>query len=97
VIIYVGSDIYGVKWKNWKIAFKELDTGFGQPIKQYQTPVVYDLFEDPKEVRPVRSGPPNYWIRYPALEHLSKHIASLKKYPPVPADARVDYQPASQE
>jgi len=93
VIVYVGSDIYGVKWKDWKIAFKELDTGFGQPVKQYQTPVVYDLLEDPKEMRPVRSGPPNYWIRYPALEYLGEHIASLKKYPPVPADAKVDYQP----
>ncbi len=96
VIVYVGSEVYALKWRNWKIAFKELDVGFGKAAKTYPTPVIYDLLDDPKEMRPVRAAPPNYWIRYPAFEFLKGHLTSLKKNPPVPAGAPRDYVPGKQ-
>ena len=27
IVVYVGKDIYGVKWQNWKMMFKELNRG----------------------------------------------------------------------
>jgi len=26
-VVYVGSDIYGVKWRNWKMMFKDIEHG----------------------------------------------------------------------
>jgi arylsulfatase len=26
-IVYVGNDIFGVKWRNWKMMFKEVERG----------------------------------------------------------------------
>ena len=93
VVVYVGSEIFGLKWRNWKIVFKELDNGFGAAVKEYPTPVIYDLYDDPRETRPVRSAPPNYWIRYAALDHLKSHLASLKTNPSVPPGAPVNFVP----
>jgi hypothetical protein len=51
VIVYVGDQLYTVKWRNWKAAFKELDAGYGAAARIYQTPSIYDLYLDPE--RPV--------------------------------------------
>jgi hypothetical protein len=29
IVVYVGSDIYGVKWRNWKMMLKEVKQGLG--------------------------------------------------------------------
>ena len=43
VVIYVGNEIYGVKWQNWKMMFKELATGTG-PIEQWSIPRIFNLY-----------------------------------------------------
>ena len=83
VVVYVGKDIYGVKWRNWKMMNKELDTGFGQSVKVFPVPAFYNLFLDPREEYPVLNAPPNFWVRYPASEVLLQHLATLKKEPPI--------------
>ena len=52
VIIYVGNELCGVKWRNWKMMFKELDEATG-PVKTYGLPRFYDLYVDPKEEHPL--------------------------------------------
>jgi arylsulfatase len=84
VIVYVGQDIYGVKWRNWKMMTKELDKGFGIPPKEYSVPLFYNLHLDPREEHPVLNAPPNFWVRYPAGEALLKHLATFEKEPPIP-------------
>ena len=49
VIVYLGDTIYGVKWRNWKVVTRELDSGFGVPGKEYATPNIYNLLLDPRE------------------------------------------------
>jgi arylsulfatase len=83
VIVYVGNDIYGVKWRNWKMMTKELDKGFGVPPKEYSVPLFYNLHLDPREEYPVLNAPPNFWVRYPAGEALLKHLATFKQEPPI--------------
>jgi arylsulfatase len=97
VIVYVGKEIFGVKWRNWKMMSKELDVGFGQPVKNFPVPAFYNLHLDPREEHPVLNGPPNFWVRYPASQALLNHIATLRKEPPIPPGTPDPYVPAPKE
>ena len=95
IVVYVGKEIFGVKWRNWKMMSKELDTGFGQSIKVFPVPAFYNLHLDPREEHPVLNAPPNFWIRYPAGEALLRHLATLQKEPPIPPFTPDPYEPPS--
>jgi hypothetical protein len=42
-VVYVGNEIYGVKWENWKMKSKELDTGTGVVKEWGHTEVLQSL------------------------------------------------------
>jgi arylsulfatase len=93
VIIYVGNELCGVKWRNWKMMFKELDEATG-PVNTYGIPRFYDLYVDPKEAHPLDPRvPENLWVRYPMTQVLLDYMASLKKEPPIPPGAPDPYVP----
>ena len=94
VVIYVGNDIYGVKWRNWKMIPKEIDAGFGAPLKQYPTPAFYNLHLDPREEHPVLFAPENLWVRYPASQVLADHAVSLQEEPPIKPGTPDPYKPS---
>lgn len=95
VVIYVGPEIYGVKWRNWKMMNKQVDRGFGEPVKQFSYPVWFDLQTDPKEENPLDPRwVENGWVRWPAGQVLVDHRASLKKEPPIPPGTPDPYVPA---
>jgi len=94
LVIYVGSEIFGVKWRNWKMMFKELERAWGKPLEEYPTPMIFDLHTDPKEENPldpqwVGAG----WVRWPAGQLLIDHGASLQKEPPIPPGTPDPYEP----
>ena len=93
VIVYVGEEIYGVKWRDWKMMFKEISTIAADPVRNYSVPLFYNLLLDPKETKPVLYAPPNFWVRYPAGDALMKHTMSLKKEPPIPPLTPDPYEP----
>ena len=83
VAIYVGNDIHGVKWRNWKMMLKEMDSGDG-PVRDLSLPHFYNLLVDQKEEHPAAPNvPENLWVRFPASKVLVNHAASLKKEPPI--------------
>jgi arylsulfatase len=90
LIVYQGKDIFGVKWKNWKINFKEQETVFSE-TKTYGTPRVYNLLKDPGETQSVLF--PNTWVPKAALGQLEAHMASLKKEPPIKPGTPDPYKP----
>lgn len=47
-VVYMGEEIYGVKWRDWKLNFKEQDTIFSEK-REYVTPRLYNLLTDPRE------------------------------------------------
>lgn len=47
-IVYMGKDIFSVKWKNWKLHFKEQDA-WNSEMLTYMMPRVYNLLTDPQE------------------------------------------------
>ena len=89
-VVYMGNDVFGVKWRNWKLHFKE-QTGWNGVLREYTMPRVYNLINDPQERDNVLF--PHTWVPKAALPQLEEHVASLKKYPPIPTGAADPYAP----
>jgi len=96
VVVYVGNDIFGAKWRNWKMMTKELGTGFGIPVTEFPVPAFYNLHLDPREEHPVLNAPPNFWIRYPIGQVLVDHAVSLQQEPPIRPGTPDPYTPGGQ-
>jgi arylsulfatase len=90
IIVYMGNDIWGVKWRNWKLNFKEQETVFSE-TREYGMPRLYNLHTDPQERENVLF--PNTWVPKAALGQLGKHMMSLKKEPPIKPGTPDPYVP----
>jgi len=92
-IVYVGNDIFGIKWRNWKMMFKEYDSGTDE-MKTYGFPRFVNLYADPKEEYPwTKAAGGHFWVRWPMGELLTEHMASLKKEAPIKAGTPDPYKP----
>ncbi len=89
-VVYMGNDIFGVKWRDWKLHFKEQDA-WNTILRTYTMPRVYNLLSDPQERDNVLF--PHTWVPKAALPQLEEHVASLRDYPPIPAGAPDPYEP----
>jgi arylsulfatase len=89
-IVYMGNDIFGVKWRNWKLHFKE-QNAWNAVLRTYTMPRVYNLMNDQQERDNVLF--PYTWVPKAALPQLEEHVLSLKKFPPIPTGAPDPYQP----
>ena len=96
IVIYVGNTIYGVKWRNWKMMFKDIARGGGEPTEEYGMPLIIDLHTDMKEEYPIEDGRwiENAWIRWPAGQVLLDHQKSLLEEPPIRPGTPDPYQPS---
>jgi arylsulfatase len=95
VVIYMGNEIFGVKWRNWKMMTKEVSSAWGQGVKTYSVPVFFDLYTDPKEEYP--TDPrwiENTWVRWPAGKVLVDHAVSLQEEPPIRPGTLDPHKPA---
>jgi arylsulfatase len=90
VIVYMGNDIFGVKWRNWKLNFKEQDTIFSE-TREYGMPRLYNLLVDPQERENVLF--PHTWVPKAALGQLAVHILSLRANPPIKPGTPDPYKP----
>jgi len=89
-VVYMGNDVFGVKWKNWKLHFKEQDA-WNSVMDTYTMPRVYNLYTDPQEKNNVLF--PNTWIPKAALGQLTDHIVSLNQNPPIKSGQLDPYKP----
>ena len=89
-IVYMGKDIFGVKWKNWKLHFEEQE-GWNSIKNTYTMPRVYNLYDDPQERNNVLF--PHTWVPKAALVQLQEHVGSLQAEPPIPAGQPDPYEP----
>ena len=89
-IVYMGNDIFGVKWGDWKLHFKEQST-WNAVLREYTMPRVYNLINDPQEKDNVLF--PHTWVPKAALPQLEEHVKSLKANPPIPTGAADPYEP----
>lgn len=89
-IVYQGDEVFGVKWRNWKLNFKEQDTVFSE-AREYLTPRLYNLLTDPGETYNVLF--PHTWVAKAALTQLEEHGRSLAEYPPIRPGTPDPYEP----
>ena len=89
-VVYMGNDIFGVKWQDWKIHFKEQDA-WNTIMRTYTMPRVFNLMNDPLEQDNVIF--PHTWVLKAGLRQLEEHVASLKNYPPIPSGTPDPYEP----
>jgi|TARA_B110000093_G_C12947227_1_gene400740 arylsulfatase A-like enzyme len=79
VMIYIGNELFGVKWRNWKMLTKHiLIDGEGYAIKSVSSPSVYNLLIDPKEEEPEKFYLDDTWVKRPMMKAIRAHKASLK-------------------
>ncbi len=89
-IVYMGKEIFGVKWKNWKLHFEEQEA-WNTVKNSYTMPKLYNLYDDPQERNNVLF--PHTWVPKAALKQLDEHVISLKKNPPIPTGQKDPYEP----
>jgi len=90
LIVYMGNNVWGVKWRNWKVNLKEQQNILSETL-DYGMPRVYNLIKDPGETQNVLF--PETWVPKAALGQLGAHIVSLKKEPPIKPGTKDPYKP----
>lgn len=93
VIVYMGDQIYGVKWKDWKAVFNENEGAFSD-TRTFSTPRLYDLINDPGERKDVLL--PYTWAAEQALPLIGEHLETFKTYPAIPPGQLDPYEPPAQ-
>jgi arylsulfatase len=83
VMIYIGNELFGVKWRNWKMLLKGIDEK-SYAIKTYAYPTFYNLLVDPKEEVPELNYLSDTWVDYPLYQVLEDFQTSLAKDPGTP-------------
>jgi len=94
IIVYMGNEVWGVKWHKWKLNFKEQETVFSETLS-YGTPRVYNLRTDPGETQNMLF--PHTWVPKAALGQLARHGASLRANPPIAPGTPDPYRPPGSE
>jgi len=90
LIVYMGNNVWGVKWRNWKVNLKEQQNILSETL-DYGMPRIYNLLKDPGETQNVLF--PETWVPKAALGQLGAHIVSLKKEPPIKPGTKDPYKP----
>lgn len=83
IVIYVVNELFGVKWRNWKMLLKTIDEQ-DSSIKTLAYPTFYNLIVDPKEEHPGSNYNLDTWVDYPLYQVLEEFQASLENDPGTP-------------
>ena len=90
VIVYMGNEVWGVKWRNWKLHLKEQNNIVTETMN-YGMPRIYNLIKDPGETQNVLF--PETWVPKAALGQLGAHVMSLRQEPPIKPGTPDPYEP----
>jgi len=83
MVIYIGNELFGAKWRNWKLLLKEMDEdGYG--VKNMAYPTVYNLLVDPKEEVPELNYLNDTWVDFPLYQVIEDHEDSIENDPGTP-------------
>ena len=88
----MGPEIYGVKWRNFKLALVEQKYS-ADPVGKLSSPRIINLIADPQEREPLNLPYMHSWTATHFNRLLSEFQASIKREPPVHAGARLDFIP----
>lgn len=89
-IIYNNDDVYGYKWRNWKLHLIELENMNSEP-RQLNVPRVFNLITDPKEQYEIQDE--STWILPVIFAKIVEFESTLIEEPPVPFGVPEPYEP----
>ena len=89
-IVYNNDDVYGYKWRNWKLHLIELDSMAGTP-KRLNIPKAYNLITDPKEEYNLADQAT--WILPFLFKKIVDFQKSLVEEPPIKLGTPDPYEP----
>ena len=89
-IIYNNDDVYGYKWRNWKMHLVELENMNSEPMR-LNVPRVYNLITDPKEEYNMASEAT--WVLPVMFEKIVEFQATLAAEPPIQLGTPDPYTP----
>lgn len=90
--IFVGSDLYAIKWHDWKAHFIWQATKYSPKLIYSTAPKVVNLIQDPREERQVVE-PYNSWLQYPGIRMIGQYKRSQAMQANIPLGAPDDYIP----
>jgi arylsulfatase len=82
MVIYLTNELFGAKWRNWKILLKELDDGYA--VSNIAYPSIYNLIIDPKEEEPEKFFLDDTWVDTPLWQVIEEHQESMENDPGAP-------------
>jgi arylsulfatase len=82
MVIYLTSELFGAKWRNWKILLKELYKDYS--VKNIAYTSIYNLIIDPKEEEPEKFYLDDTWASVPLWRVISEHETSMENDPGAP-------------
>jgi len=83
IVIYIGNELFGVKWRNWKMLIKEIDED-SYAVLNMAYPSIYNLIIDPKEEEPETFYLDDTWVDAPLWQVIEDHEASIEEDPGAP-------------
>jgi hypothetical protein len=82
MVIYLTNELFGAKWRNWKILLKEIDENYAVQNIAYTS--IYNLIVDPKEEEPEKFYLDDTWVDAPLWKVIEDHRASMAEDPGAP-------------
>jgi hypothetical protein len=95
-LYWLGSEIYGVKWRNFKLVMVEQKT-LTDPALPLPNPHLINLDTDPKEREPLDYPYLHTWVGAHVAKLLLDYQESLKHEPLIPLGAPLDYVPKQKQ
>jgi len=89
-IIYNNDDIYGYKWRNWKMHLVELENMNSEPRK-LNVPRIYNLITDPKEEYQMQEEAT--WVLPVMFKKIVAFQKTLMEEPPIQLGTPDPYEP----
>jgi arylsulfatase A-like enzyme len=95
-IFWMGPEIYGVKWRNFKLALVEQKYST-DPVGKLSAPRIINLVTDPQEREPIALPYIHSWTVAHFNRILGGFKASTQHEPPIPAGAPLQFVPSANE
>jgi arylsulfatase len=89
-LVYINSELYAIKWRNWKYHLIWLDDTAKTPA-QLPVPYLFNLLSDPKEETNVMTE--DSWVQIPISRMIRDFQQSLRQYPPIAPETPDPYTP----
>jgi arylsulfatase len=93
-IFWMGPEMYGVKWRNFKLVLVEQKYS-SEPAGKLSAPRIINLVTDPQERENVAVPYLHSWTAFHFNRILSEFRASAQREPPIPEGAPLEFVPGA--